>query len=86
MKCVFDLRLDLEVHLFQDWILIEGSIDPPRSSSQFEPHSILSIGSPVSCEIGRAVGMNFDFPAPSSVLALVRPGFVVVVDLRHVRV
>lgn len=38
---------------------------PPRLSSQFGPHSILSIGSPVSCETGRAVGMSS--PAGASV-------------------
>ena len=32
------------------------SCEPPRSSSQFDDHSMVSIGSPDSCDTGRAVG------------------------------
>ena len=36
------------------------SCEPPRSSSQFDDHSMVSIGSPDSCDTGRAVGTCFE--------------------------
>ena len=36
--------------------LLRWANSPPRSSSQFGPHSIFSIFFPVSTEMGRAVG------------------------------
>ncbi|MNN38778.1 hypothetical protein D3C81_1527900 [compost metagenome] len=38
------------------WSRLREANSPPRSSSQFGPHSIFSIFLPVSTDTGRAVG------------------------------
>ena len=35
------------------------AVEPPRLSSQFEDQEIVSIGLPVICDFGRAVGCVF---------------------------
>jgi hypothetical protein len=60
---------------------------PPRISSQFGPHSIFSIRSPVSSERGRAVGWNaVSSGASLQVLVVEVERLVEVVDLRQVGV